>query len=474
MTAASGRPRALRSDRAVLPALAIERAAAVLASPLLPPAAVEVATLACAAAPLGVPVCLAAPPALRTRLARALHATAARPGPLLAVTGPRPPRAPLPAGATLLVDADALAPAALLALEALLDDGDAWIVVAAASVDALPPGLAARLAGGVVAVPPLAARPDALAALADAHLAALAERSGHPAPALADDARAALRAHAWPGDVPELEAALARAVVLAADGPVTAAHLRLAVPPPAVVASPAPRPRAEPSAADAAVSRREAALELLLAEMAHELKNPLVTIKTFADHLPELLEDRTLRDRFALLADEAIERMDGLLENVLAFARLGLPEPQPVAVGPLLDRLAAEVAPALAERQVQVRRAGSDDTRCAADPEHVAYALRNLLAGVVREVAPQEDVVVDTSMNGVVRVGFATGAAAATRLKQLASPDAPVDVGDPTLLPLAFTLARAVLERNGGSLGVQAEASGRTALVVRLPVAADA
>jgi hypothetical protein len=46
-------------------------------------------------------------------------------------------------------------------------------------------------------------------------------------------------------------------------------------------------------------------------------------------------------------------------------------------------------------------------------------------------------------------------------------------VADPTLLPLAFTLARAVLERNGGSLGVQAEGHGRTALVVRLPVAGD-
>src|SRR5207237_1158955 len=82
-------------------------------------------------------------------------------------------------------------------------------------------------------------------------------------------------------------------------------------------------------------------LEYLLAELAHELRNPLVTIKTFADHLPALLEDAELRTRFATLTSDAIERMDGLLENVLAFARLGAPRREAVEVGPILARARA-------------------------------------------------------------------------------------------------------------------------------------
>jgi hypothetical protein len=119
---------------------------------------------------------------------------------------------------------------------------------------------------------------------------------------------------------------------------------------------------------------------------------------------------------------------------------------------------------------VTIRRAG-ELARCAADPEHVAYALRNLLAGIVREVPPREDLTVDASANGVVRVGFAAGGAAASRLRRLAAPEGALDLNDPTLLPLPFTLARAVIERNGGTLGVVPDADGRTTLVVRLPVA---
>src|SRR5439155_648246 len=129
-----------------------------------------------------------------------------------------------------------------------------------------------------------------------------------------------------------------------------------------------------------------AALEYLLVELAHELRNPLVTIKTFADHLPALLEDAELRARFATLTSEAIERMDGLLENVLAFARLGAPRREAVEVGPIMARVLAELEPELAGRAVRVRQAAAPTARCAADPAHLAYALRNLFAGVVREV----------------------------------------------------------------------------------------
>src|SRR5206468_4176070 len=131
---------------------------------------------------------------------------------------------------------------------------------------------------------------------------------------------------------------------------------------------------------------RGAELEYLLAELAHELRNPLVTIKTFASHLPALLEDAELRGRFATLTTEAIERMDGLLENVLAFARLGAPHREAVEVGPIMERVLAELEPELAGRALRVRQAVAPTGRCAADPEHLAYALRNLFAGVVREV----------------------------------------------------------------------------------------
>src|SRR5205823_4869408 len=244
---------------------------------------------ACRAAAGAIPVLLRAPAAGgRLLLARALHALAGREGSLVVATGRRPALDRVPAGATLYLDAAALAPDGALALEALLDDARVWVLAGVEPGAALPGALGARLSAVVLTVPPLAARAAELPALAAAVVEGLGRRLGIAPPRLAADALERLGAHAWPGDLAELEAALARALLLAGGGVIEAAHLDLGAEPPAAVA------------AAAAAAPGGAALEYLLAELAHELRNPLVTIKTFADHLPALLEDAELPTRSAI------------------------------------------------------------------------------------------------------------------------------------------------------------------------------
>src|SRR5438128_5596120 len=256
----------------VLPPLTAAAAAAVLAPPRLPAETASV-PLACQAAAGAIPVLLRAPAAAGRRLlARALHARAGREGSLVVATGRRPALERVPAGATLYVDVAALAPESALALEALLDEARVW-VLAGAEPGAVRPGtLGARLSAVVLAVPPLAARAAELPALAAALVEGLANRLGIAPPRLAADALARLAAHAWPGDVAELEAVLARALLVADGDVIEAAHLVLATESPAAGSAAPEAPRG-------------AELEYLLAELAHELRNPLVTIKTFASHL---------------------------------------------------------------------------------------------------------------------------------------------------------------------------------------------
>jgi hypothetical protein len=156
----------------------------------------------------------------------------------------------------------------------------------------------------------------------------------------------------------------------------------------------------------------------------------------------------------------------------MAFARLEAPVQRDVDLGALLDALLSELRPELAARDIAVRREGTMPLHCAGDPEHLSYGLRNLFSGLAREVAPHEALVVDTQANGVVRLQFAPGGAESGRLRRLLGAAAEGSPGDPTMLPLSFTLARAALVRGGGSLDVQEETDGPTTLVVRLPACA--
>jgi signal transduction histidine kinase len=444
--------------RGDLPRLPPETARAVLTPPRLPETALPSVALAREAASLLLPVRLETPTAAgRTLLARALHAAAGRTGPLVAAESRCRALHDLPAGASVLIDLAQVTVPATAVLEALLDDGSAWLLVGTLPGSEIPAALAARLDAVTLRVPPLAERLHEMPAIAADIVAMLSARRGGPAPALSPEALAWLTTRPWPGDLQELEMVLARGLLRAGAATITVRHLSGEEE--AVPTEPVPGPRAD----------AQARVEYLAAEMAHELKNPLVTIKTFADHLPDMLDDAELRTRFAGLASESIARMDDLLENVLAFARQGAPQPSAVEIGPLLDAVVAEVGPELTARGVRLDYAGANGARGTADADQLAYALRNLLGGVVREVPPGDALHVDARTPGVVRVVFAGRDAAAARLRQLVAADAGFDPHDPTLLPLPFTLARTVLERNGGALEVHAGGDGRTMLEVYLP-----
>ncbi len=64
-----------------------------------------------------------------------------------------------------------------------------------------------------------------------------------------------------------------------------------------------------------------AALGELSAGIAHEIKNPLTAIKGFAQILPRKLEDRDFLEKFSHIMDAEVSRLNGIVENLLAFAR---------------------------------------------------------------------------------------------------------------------------------------------------------
>ncbi len=449
-----------------------EQARRLLAPPWLPTIVASAIARACRARALAVPVRLMLPePALGRRLARALHAITGPHGDLLVAADERPDLRALPLGATVAIDPTHIDAESLAALEALLDDGDTWVIALTDAVSELPPSLVERLAAVVVDVPPLARRQLELPSISLAILQTLAARAGRPVPGLAAAARTRLASHTWPGDLLELEAVLGRALAATDGDTIDLPHLGLEARP---EMSENASTESDPPMLDVVPPPPTGPrLEMLLAELAHEALNPLTTVKMLFGHLPQLLADAEAREALVGRADDAVSRVDALLQNLLEYARFGAPVREPVAVGPLLDRLLREAAPELAQRAVRVRRTGTDDVTCLGDPVQLEYGFRNLLTGVFREVPPRDEFAIDTMLNGmaVIALRFAAGDAAAARLRAMVATEDP-DLGDPTMLPLAFTLARAVIERNGGTLAVHgdhADDGGPTTLIVRLP-----
>ncbi len=68
-------------------------------------------------------------------------------------------------------------------------------------------------------------------------------------------------------------------------------------------------------------SERLSAVGTLAAGLAHEIRNPLVSIRTFTQLLPERLDDPEFRSRFLDLTLSEVDRICALVSELLAFAR---------------------------------------------------------------------------------------------------------------------------------------------------------
>jgi len=101
---------------------------------------------------------------------------------------------------------------------------------------------------------------------------------------------------------------------------------------------------------------RLAALGDLVAEIVHEVRNPLVSVKTFVQLLPERQDDPEFRTRFSEVVEGELRRIERLLDVVLEHARprAAAPPGTSTAVAPVLDSVARLLAHRALERGVSL------------------------------------------------------------------------------------------------------------------------
>ncbi len=304
----------------------------------------------------------------------------------------------------------------------------------------LMPALRDRLSALIVPLPPLDARREDIATIARVLADRLSEELRLPAPVIDDAALRRLAKRGWPRNLDELAAVVTRGLLAAQGQPIDDFDAPPMAPP---APSPAISVRGERNGTRAALDPRE--IELVVAELAHELKNPMVTIKTFAENLDQMVADANLREKFVALTREAIDRMDGFLEELLRFSRFAEPRPQSVSVAQALTR-AIEANTARIRERVQLNGVTAE-LRLRADEEQFGFALQSLLRGLGRETAEDAPIQVDLSPEGVLV--FHSSAANGSRQKLQQALDHQANGRSP--ISLDFLMADALIRRNGGS-----------------------
>jgi PAS domain S-box-containing protein len=134
-------------------------------------------------------------------------------------------------------------------------------------------------------------------------------------------------------------------------------------------------------------AERLASFGSLVSGIAHEIKNPLVAIKTFAELLPERFSDIDFRDDFSKVVKAEIDRIDGLVGRLRSLAT---PTPDAVAATDIRDPISDTLTllrGQFEQTQTMVHRdLGESQALVTIDPAQVKQLFLNLLLNAVESM----------------------------------------------------------------------------------------
>lgn len=234
-------------------------------------------------------------------------------------------------------------------------------------------------------------------------------------------------------------------------------------------------------------SDRLASLGTLSAGMAHEIKNPLVSIKTFAQLLPERYNESDFRETFSTLIVHEIDRIDSLVNQLLRFARPAKPLLRPMHVHEVLEKTLLLVQHRLYQKEIRLTRfweAEVDTIR--ADADQLEQVFLNFFLNAMDAMKRGGELMVGTKIRaGDFLVSHLSPEEEESReafcisIRDTGDGIRPEDIPhvfDPFFTTkdygtgLGLSVVHGIVEEHGGQIEVESEISKGTAFHIFLPL----
>jgi len=229
---------------------------------------------------------------------------------------------------------------------------------------------------------------------------------------------------------------------------------------------------------------RLAALGEMAAGLAHEIRNPLGSIKASAQYLSETAEQREDRGEFLDIIVDEVDRLNRVVSSFLDYARPAHTDPEPIYVNSAVQLTLQFLRPECDSAEVELHVAMDPDLpKVRIDIEHLRQVLINLVQNAVQAMTSGGDIYVETRTQDRFRIG-----GGARRWVQISVRDTGPGIA-PGLLAnlfvpfvttkqqgtgLGLAISQRIVSETGGRIDVRSRQGVGTTFVVLLPAEPDA
>ncbi|MEA3493591.1 MAG: ATP-binding protein [Candidatus Margulisiibacteriota bacterium] len=154
------------------------------------------------------------------------------------------------------------------------------------------------------------------------------------------------------------------------------------------------------------LSEKLASLGTMAAGMAHEIKNPLVSVRTFTQLLQLKWEDKAFREKFSRIVPQEIERINRIAESLLKFGRPSKPELTKADINALLDEVLLLFESECKKNNVRVTKKLAELPTVPGDPGQLQQVFVNLIKNAIEAMSEKGgELTIKTDIGEVMKLG---------------------------------------------------------------------
>lgn len=230
-------------------------------------------------------------------------------------------------------------------------------------------------------------------------------------------------------------------------------------------------------------SEKLAALGTMAAGMAHEIKNPLVALRTFTQILPLKWDDAEFRGKFLAIVPAEIEKINKIAESLLKFGRPSKPEFKKININATLEEILELLENQFKKNNIRLTTKFTPETIINGDSGQLSQAFLNIVLNAVQAMPSGGEIIVKSDIGEVIKLGQAKTKGTPTVFVEITDngPGIPEEnlknLFDPfyttkesgTGMGLAITLR--IIEEHAGSIKVRSQVGKGTTFLILLPQA---
>jgi len=218
------------------------------------------------------------------------------------------------------------------------------------------------------------------------------------------------------------------------------------------------------------------ALATMAAGMAHEIKNPLSSMKVLSQLLPKKFDDAGYRKKLQEILPREIDRIDRIVESLLGFARATAPTFEKADIHDILEDNLKYFKDQAEAAQVRIRTGFADIPEIEVDKGQISQVFSNLILNAIQampgggelKVVTMPGKRVDDALKNVkVQVSDSGHGIPEDKLKKLFDPFFTTKYGG---TGLGLTITHSIVDGHKGYIDVESRPGKGTTFIITLPV----